>query len=47
MKKLFTEPEVEILTFLCDEAPGFDSVTTGGDGVGGGEGGGELPLPKN
>lgn len=38
MKKLFAEPEIEILTFLCDEgtlAP--DSVTTGGDGIEGGD----------
>lgn len=41
MKKLFTEPEIEILNFLCDEVIAPDSVT-----VGGGEGGveGELPL---
>ena len=46
MKKLFTEPEIEILSFLCDEAPGVDSVTTGGSGVGGGDNSdGELPLP--
>lgn len=43
MKKLFTEPEIEILSFLCDELPGADSVTVGGEG----EDGGELPLPQN
>lgn len=43
MKKLFTEPEVEILTFLCDETLAPDSATVGG-GEGGVEGG-ELPLP--
>ena len=48
MKKLFTEPEIEILSFLCDGNPAIDSVEVGagGDtGVGGGEGEGELPLP--
>ncbi len=45
MKKLFAEPEIEILTFLCDGGA-VDSVTTGGDGIGGGDNGdGELPLP--
>lgn len=43
MKKLFTEPEVEILTFLCDEPLGADSVTTGGESVPGGDNA-ELPL---
>lgn len=33
MKKLFTEPDIEILSFLCDEPLGVDSVTTGGDGI--------------
>ena len=43
MKKLFTEPEVEILTFLCSDTPAADSVETGGSGDAG-----ELPLiPKN
>ena len=48
MKKLFTEPEIEIISFLCDEAPGVDSFTVGssGGGVGGGNtDSGELPLP--
>lgn len=27
MKNLFTEPEIEILSFLCDTAPGVDSET--------------------
>lgn len=31
MKKLFTEPELEILTFLCNDAPGADSVTVPGE----------------
>ena len=32
MKKLFTEPEIEILSFLCDN--GYDSYTKpGGDGT--------------
>ena len=46
MKKLFTEPDVEILSFLCDEPTGVDSVTVGGGsgGIGGGEGDGEMPL---
>ena len=32
MKKLFAEPEVEILKFLCDDSPLQDSVVTGGTG---------------
>ena len=32
MKKLFAEPEVEILKFLCDDSVLQDSVTTGGEG---------------
>lgn len=33
MKKLFLEPELEILTFLCNDTTGADSVTIpGGDG---------------
>ena len=39
MKKLFTEPEVEILKFLCDDSVLQDSVTTGGTG-------GEGILPQ-
>ncbi len=47
MKKLFTEPEIEILNFLCDGVLAPDSVNVGGGegGVGGGDGSGELPLP--
>ena len=46
MKKLFTEPDIEILSFLCDEPLGVDSVNTGGTGVGGGsDDDGLLPLP--
>lgn len=26
MKKLFTEPDIEILSFLCDTNPGVDSA---------------------
>ena len=45
MKKLFTEPEVEILTFLCDGLVGADSVTTGGESVpGGSDDDGAVPL---
>lgn len=36
MKNLFAEPEIEILSFLCDVAPGVDSATIpGGDGADG------------
>lgn len=45
MKKIFSEPEIEILNFLCSD--GFDSENTGGGVVGGGDGDGELPIPKN
>lgn len=34
MKKIFTEPEIEILSFLCND--GADSYTTGGSGASGG-----------
>ncbi len=34
MKKIFSEPEIEILNFLCDQ--GFDSETTSGPGLPGG-----------
>lgn len=46
MKKLFTEPEIEILNFLCDTAPGIDSADVGLEegGVAGGDNN-ELPLP--
>ena len=34
MKKLFTEPELEILSFLCNDTTGADSVTLPeGDGA--------------
>ncbi len=43
MKKLFTEPEIEILSFLCDQ-PGADSFDLNGGEVDGGD----LPLiPKD
>lgn len=46
MKKLFTEPEIEILAFLCD-LPGADSFEVGKDD-GTGTPGGDAPLiPKN
>lgn len=48
MKKLFAEPEIEILNFLCNDIVGADSYSTGseGEGVGGGDGGDAvLPLP--
>lgn len=41
MKKLFTEPEVEIISFICNELAGPDSVTVGGDD-GTGEPGGDI-----
>jgi len=41
MKKLFTEPELEILTFLCNDTSGADSVELPEEGEG--EGGGVLP----
>lgn len=42
MKKLFTEPEIEILAFLCEQ-PGADSFELGGGGVDD-----DLPLiPQN
>lgn len=34
MKKLFTEPELEILTFLCNNNPEADSVTLPGEDSG-------------
>lgn len=41
MKKLFSEPEIEILNFLCSDQ-GYDSPTLEGGGVsGGGMPGGE------
>lgn len=45
MKNLFAEPEIEILSFLCDTAPGVDSETLpGGDeSADGGDIGGILP----
>lgn len=33
-KKLFLEPEVEVLNFLCNTILGPDSYTTGDDGEG-------------
>ena len=36
MKKLFTEPEIEILSFLCNGE--YDSLTPGGTGADGGDG---------
>ena len=36
MKKLFTEPELEILSFLCNGE--LDSVNAGENGVDGGDG---------
>ncbi len=41
MKKVFTEPEVEILNFLCDGL--VDSTNTGGGSVSGGDAGDLLP----
>ena len=35
MKKLFTEPDLEILTFLCNDTSGADSVTIPGEEEGG------------
>ncbi len=44
MKKLFTEPEIEILAFLC-EVPGADSADVGlGDDTGVND---DLPLIPN
>ena len=40
MKKLFSEPEIEILNFLCDQ--GFDSENTSGPGLPGGVTGGDV-----
>lgn len=37
MKKLFTEPDIEILSFLC-ETPEADSVTLPGEDEEGAEG---------
>lgn len=34
MKKLFTEPDIEILTFLCNESVGFsDTGEVGKDNI--------------
>ena len=38
MKKVFTEPEIEILNFLCNQ--GIDSANLGGGGVSE-----DMPLP--
>ncbi len=35
MKKTFTEPEIEILSFLCNGE--YDSLTPGGPGTDGGD----------
>lgn len=48
MKKLFTEPDIEILKFLCNEgtvaSPGDDiTELPGGDGEGGNLPGGITP----
>lgn len=45
MKKLFTEPEAEILKFLCDDTLiGADSPSTGNENEGVDGGSGDL-LP--
>ncbi len=44
MKKLFTQPDIEILSFLCDAAPGVDSATKPGENEGA-EGDSETILP--